>query len=71
MLYRGRACPCGLSLSRRGDFSSLPPALLLIDLFVEGLRPAFEHSDRPGSAWCGAEVIGVRGRGLGVVDCVV
>jgi len=65
MLYRGRACPCGLSLSSRGDFSSLPPALLLIDLFVEGLRPAFEHPDRPGSAWCGAEVIGFVAAGSG------
>jgi hypothetical protein len=31
----------------------------------------FEHPQRRGQAWCGAEVVGVRGRGLGPVDCVV
>jgi len=29
-----------------------------------------EHPDRPGEAWCGAEVIGVRGH-FGKVDCIV
>lgn len=30
----------------------------------------YEHPDRRGEAWCGADVIGVRGR-FGEVDCVV
>ena len=30
-----------------------------------------ENPERQGEAWCGAEVIGVRGRDLGPVECVV
>ena len=41
MLVPGAGLSSAAFLSRRGDLSSLPPALLLIDLFVEELRPAF------------------------------
>ena len=30
-----------------------------------------EHPERIGEAWCGAPVLGVRGRNLGPLDCVV
>lgn len=34
-----------------------------------GMR-MLEHPERPGEAWCGAPVLGVRGR-FGPLDCVV
>ena len=30
-----------------------------------------EHPEGRGEAWCGAEVLEVRGRNLGPIDCVV
>lgn len=29
-----------------------------------------EHAEHPGEAWCGAEVLGVRGH-FGRIDCIV
>ena len=37
----------------------------------QSARRRGEHPERMGEAWCGAPVLGVRGRNLGPVDCVV